>query len=346
MNNPFLTISIPTYNRGFYLSQLLDSILDNQLLHLGVRVYVSDNASTDDTGIILDSFYKKFPALLTYNIANDNLGADANYLKCLTVPSSKYIWLFGSDDLTSPDAISTVVKLLHANLDSDIHLFSRLNFYKSIDETTLQHFCAASSLDKSFSIADKPNTIRYTLLLKNSRDIAISFSYITSCIVSSAKVKLFLSEQHPIYLNSLYVHVEIFLSLLVNGSTLRVYSYAPILNRCNNDSFAGKDRSKRRMVDYGLKQIAKHVFRNEKYIYNEYIRLLGRQFLPPRIAIGDLSRAFRDGGLSSLKDLNSSRNFTFAELPVLRYLSKFYEFFLPPWFLKVLFKINKLLLFP
>ena len=68
--NNNLSIVIPTYNRA----QILNSWLENhaKIMHLNnIRVHVQDNASTDGTLAVLESFKKNF-SNITYTINKIN----------------------------------------------------------------------------------------------------------------------------------------------------------------------------------------------------------------------------------------------------------------------------------
>jgi len=332
-----LTIAIPTYNRALLLQELLESIFQDYFIESNINVFVSDNASSDGTESILKQYHMRHPESFSFHIASSNLGADANYFNCLASSRSQYIWLVGSDDLLHIDSIRLVMHALAHEPSADIHLFSRLNFHESIQDAHKQYFCLADCLDKRFSIAPDPTTLSLGWLLDNSRDIAISFTYISSCIVSSAGVNDVIRRFKLKFFGSAYIHVEIFLLMLSIGSVLSVHSSAPILNRCGNDSFVLGDRSKRRIIDYGLIPIAKHVFGSNRKLYRSYCLLLARQFLKPAIAIGDQSRALRDGGKASLKRLNIDRNNAFADHLLLSLISKLYGFIFLPVVLRFLF---------
>ena len=50
LKTPLLSICIPTFNRGKYLTNCLQSILSNhELCNSAVQICVSNNGSTDDS---------------------------------------------------------------------------------------------------------------------------------------------------------------------------------------------------------------------------------------------------------------------------------------------------------
>ena len=51
-----LSICIPTFNRCKYLTNLLDQLACASILTNDIKIYISDNESTDDTKKVVDTF--------------------------------------------------------------------------------------------------------------------------------------------------------------------------------------------------------------------------------------------------------------------------------------------------
>ena len=112
---PLLSICIPTFNRSRFLAELLDSLLPQltapSLDRASVELLISDNASPDDTGQLVSTFQAR--GLPTHYVRNStNIGADANFLQCLSLAEGKYVWLLGDDDLVMPGALAALLSLL------------------------------------------------------------------------------------------------------------------------------------------------------------------------------------------------------------------------------------------
>jgi glycosyltransferase involved in cell wall biosynthesis len=108
---PLLTIAIPTYNRSEYLTQLLEILAPQLSGESRVNLVISDNASTDDTPTVVESFREEGLAL-TYIRNETNLGSDRNFLQCFEQSRGKYLWLFSDDDIIVPGGISRILALL------------------------------------------------------------------------------------------------------------------------------------------------------------------------------------------------------------------------------------------
>lgn len=112
---PLLSICIPTFNRSPFLAELLAGLLP-QCIALpahgpGLDLLISDNASTDQTAEVVAAFQAR--GLSARYVCNaTNLGADANFLQCLSLAEARYVWVLGDDDLVMPGALAALLSLL------------------------------------------------------------------------------------------------------------------------------------------------------------------------------------------------------------------------------------------
>jgi glycosyltransferase involved in cell wall biosynthesis len=110
-----LSISIPTRNRVSYLREVLAS-LERQIRELNlapdtVRIYVSDNASTDNTPEVIKDFASRLPHL-AFVRNPENIGGDRNFLQCVRLARGRFCWLVGDDDIINPGALEHVLRIL------------------------------------------------------------------------------------------------------------------------------------------------------------------------------------------------------------------------------------------
>lgn len=108
-----LSIVVPTYNRAAYLTDLFDSIVAeidglDPTLRSRVEVCVSDNASTDDTGGVVDRYRDRLA--LRYHRHPQNLGPDRNFLAAVALGTGTFCWLMGSDDAIETGGLAAVIK--------------------------------------------------------------------------------------------------------------------------------------------------------------------------------------------------------------------------------------------
>jgi len=113
-NRPLLTISIPTYNRSFFLDELLSCLLDQCVSNSKIELLVSDNDSSDETPSIVKAYIDRGLGI-RYLRNTANIGADRNFLQCFEKARGKYVWIIGDDDVVTPGAIGKIITYLEAN---------------------------------------------------------------------------------------------------------------------------------------------------------------------------------------------------------------------------------------
>jgi len=127
-----LTIAIPTYNRSEYLSICLksldDALPDN---YDELEILVIDNNSTDGTQLNVMKFQDRMR--IRYIKNKSNIGPDENFKKCIKEASSKFVWIFGDDDVFFNGSISYILDIINTYKDVGlIHL--RAKNFKNDDE--------------------------------------------------------------------------------------------------------------------------------------------------------------------------------------------------------------------
>jgi len=100
------TIAVVTYNRSALLTRLLESIavMDPQPGH----VVIVDNASSDDTGDVVESFRERIAAEIVYRRLETNTGGSGGFSEGVRVAyelGSTWIWLMDDDVEVVPDGL-------------------------------------------------------------------------------------------------------------------------------------------------------------------------------------------------------------------------------------------------
>lgn len=113
MEEHLLSICIPTYNNADCLRECLENILP-QAQPYSIPIFVSDNASPDDTIGILSEFQKEYP-LLYFRSNSKNLGFDQNLMKATEMASSEYVWSLGDRRRLLPNAVGKVYHTIENN---------------------------------------------------------------------------------------------------------------------------------------------------------------------------------------------------------------------------------------
>jgi glycosyltransferase involved in cell wall biosynthesis len=119
-----LSICIPTYNHAEPLRNCLEALIPQAKEH-NTPIYVSDNASTDNTRDVFESFKKDYP-FMYYKRNNKNLGVDQNMIEAALMASTKYVWPFGARRIILPEMLNKIYKILERS-DLDLLVLNDQN---------------------------------------------------------------------------------------------------------------------------------------------------------------------------------------------------------------------------
>jgi hypothetical protein len=104
-----VAICIPTFNQAQYLLESVGSAC--RQTYANVKVWVSDDASTDDTPEVMAQLCKQFPQVQYYRQPK-NLGMVANNSWVMRQPTTEFIVHLDSDDVLNPNYVETLLALL------------------------------------------------------------------------------------------------------------------------------------------------------------------------------------------------------------------------------------------
>jgi glycosyltransferase involved in cell wall biosynthesis len=107
---PLVTVTIPTYNRADLLHDTIRSVLDQSVKD--IELFVSDNASTDHTGAVVDSFHD---SRVRYVRNDTNLGHLVNMSRGLRFGTAPFLTILPDDDLMLPGHLERKLDLLHSD---------------------------------------------------------------------------------------------------------------------------------------------------------------------------------------------------------------------------------------
>lgn len=123
MNQPILSICIPTYNRAKYLKHSLD-VLCPQINSDDVELIISDNNSPDDTENIVKDFILT-NTRIQYFKQETNVGAARNFLSLMHRAKGEYLFLLGDDDVLTDNAVSILVDRLKGSYYGLLYIETR-----------------------------------------------------------------------------------------------------------------------------------------------------------------------------------------------------------------------------
>lgn len=109
---PLVSVLIPNYNYGHYLTECFESLL--RQTYKNFEVIFRDNNSTDNSYDIALSYIEKFKARGIYlNVSRNkrNVGSDMNTNLASNDAEGEYIYTLASDDMIKPDFLSKVMNV-------------------------------------------------------------------------------------------------------------------------------------------------------------------------------------------------------------------------------------------
>jgi SAM-dependent methyltransferase len=125
---PLVSIIVPAYNHGEFIDERLESIY-RQTYDGPVEVYLLDDASSDSSPRVLQSFAERFPAITTLITNSENSGsAFRQWRRGLGLVRGDVVWIAESDDLCDPGFLETLVPFM-AN-PAVMLAFSRTVFFR------------------------------------------------------------------------------------------------------------------------------------------------------------------------------------------------------------------------
>ena len=113
---PKVSIIVPVYNTEKYLNKCLSSLV-NQTLD-DIEIIVVNDGSTDNSQIIIDDFYKKYPTKIV-SLVKENGGLSDTRNYGLNYVNSQYVGFVDSDDFVEPTMYEEMYNLA---LENDLDL--------------------------------------------------------------------------------------------------------------------------------------------------------------------------------------------------------------------------------
>lgn len=171
-----VTIAIPTYNRSAYLDQCLEYMMPQVAETWPVfKVIIIDNQSTDNTWSIIEKYQARYPAHIKAIRNSENIGADANIAKCYDECNTRYAWIFGDDDVISPESLTIIAEKIKTSEYATIHL-------KAQPYTKKPHLNIPSRKKNLYKKINRSEISEYLY------DVSDMFSFITGNIINKKLV--------------------------------------------------------------------------------------------------------------------------------------------------------------
>jgi len=207
MNNPVISLCIPTYNRAKCLRQCLDSIVEqfkDPIVQESVEVVISNNASTDDTEKVAKEFQNQFSNIFYYK-NNENIRVDRNILNVVEKAKGKYVWFLGDDDALFPGSINYMLQELELQ-KFKYCIVNCLGYDNNLLNPAVSHPNFALESNQYF------NVLKDYVVKMDKKDMAGNFCGLSMQVFDRELWQSCLNKQE--YVDSNAVHLFILLSVM------------------------------------------------------------------------------------------------------------------------------------
>ena len=165
MNNNFVDIILPNFNKATYLKEAVDSIFEQT--YENWKLYIIDDCSTDKSKIILEKFKNSEKVKIIY--LNKNMGPSFCRNYGIRISSSKYISFMDSDDCWTKDKLQEQISFMEKNnfkftYTDYIPFFEKNGKKKFINKTTLKSLLTFEDFILNTSINTTTMIISRTIL--------------------------------------------------------------------------------------------------------------------------------------------------------------------------------------
>ena len=165
MNNNFVDIILPNFNKATYLKEAVDSIFKQT--YENWKLYIIDDCSTDKSKIILEKFKNSEKVKIIYLYKNMGPSFCRNY--GMRISSSKYISFMDSDDYWTKDKLQEQISFMEKNnfkftYTDYIPFFEKNGKKKFINKTTLKSLLTFEDFILNTSINTTTMIISRTIL--------------------------------------------------------------------------------------------------------------------------------------------------------------------------------------
>lgn len=152
MGKCLLTVVIPTYNRAETLRTTLSFVIPQVLEHKDeVHIYISNNASTDNTEDVIKELRMQYPELITYFRQEENTQASQHFNNAVhRAENTEFVYFLSDDDIIVPECISFLLKCIKENPSVDYFYLNQYVSTEEMDNVRLYHSSFGLSYLKTY----------------------------------------------------------------------------------------------------------------------------------------------------------------------------------------------------
>lgn len=171
INQPLVSIIIPTYNRGHLIGETLDSVMAQT--YTNWECIIVDDGSCDNTDEVIKAYIEKESKFKYYHRPDEHLpGGNGARNYGFKMSQGEYVQWFDSDDLMMSDNLYLKVKILSENnidfVFSDFELFDNKKNYKTHAPKFTEKDILHCFLRKEVGLATPQPLIKKNVLNKHS----------------------------------------------------------------------------------------------------------------------------------------------------------------------------------
>ncbi|HUH52264.1 MAG TPA: glycosyltransferase family 2 protein [Flavobacterium sp.] len=173
MNNPLVSIIIPTFNRAHLIGETLDSIIAQT--YTNWECIVVDDGSTDNTEVLMNSYQQKDKRFKFHHRNSDKpKGANSCRNIGLDLAKGNYLVFFDSDDLMTPDHLEIKINsILKYKTD---YVITKTKFFNSDKDLEKYYQFDKYDLTPYNYVSQKVNWLTLDICLKAEIGKSIEFN--------------------------------------------------------------------------------------------------------------------------------------------------------------------------
>jgi len=107
---PIVSVCIPSFNYGKYISEAIDSVLNQSLKEF--EIVIVDDCSTDNSKEVISRFSD---SRIRFYENETNIGMTKNWNKCVKLSRGEFICILGADDYVHPEFLEKCVRSVGSN---------------------------------------------------------------------------------------------------------------------------------------------------------------------------------------------------------------------------------------
>jgi len=191
-----ISIIIPIYNAGKYLSSCIESIL-NQTYH-NLEVLLINDGSTDNSALICEEYAKKDDRIIFISQPNQGPGVARN--TGLDIASGDYIGFVDSDDIIVPEMYKEMLNMAFENNADIVHC--------GYEKVNLERKVLRKSKFKDITITGTKNCI-FELCLRRNANYYCCCKLIKKSIIGNIRFNELAQSEDALFLLKVFMNCNI-----------------------------------------------------------------------------------------------------------------------------------------